>query len=53
MSYDDESFNINKLNVVSVFPGKVKDDNHDGCILIFIEYGRIYSTLGKLYLYSG
>lgn len=53
MSYDDGSFGFDNLNVVSVFPGKVEDDDHDGCILIFIQYGRIYVSLSKLYIYSG
>lgn len=42
MSYDDGSFGFNNLHVVSVFPGKVEDDDHDGYILIFIQYGHIY-----------
>lgn len=53
MSYDDGSFGFNNLNVVSVFPGKVEDDNHIGSILIFIDYSCIYSSLGKIYNYSG
>lgn len=53
MSYEDGSFGFDNLYVVSVFPGKVEDDDHDGCILIFIEYGRIYVSLSKLYIYSG
>lgn len=53
MSYDDGSFGFDNLNVVSVFPEKVEDDYHDGHILIFIKYGRIYSGFGKLYTYSG
>lgn len=52
MSYEDGSFGFDNLYVVSVFPGKVEDDDHDGYILIFIQYGRIYS-LSKLYIYSG
>lgn len=42
MSYEDGSFGFDNLYVVSVFPGKVEDDYHDGYILIFIQYGRIY-----------
>lgn len=53
MSYEDGSFGFDNLYVVSVFPGKVEDDDHDGCILIFIEYGRMYVNLSKLYIYSG
>ena len=54
MSYEDGSFGFDNLYVVSVFPGKVEDDYHDGYILIFIQYGRIYSSiLGKSYIYSG
>lgn len=53
MSYEDGSFGFDNLYVVSVFPGKVEDDDHDGCILIFIEYCSIYVSLSKLYIYSG
>lgn len=53
MSYEDGSFGFDNLYVVSVFPGKVEDDDHDGYILIFIQYGRIYVSLSKLYIYSG
>ena len=53
MSYEDGSFGFDNLHVVSVFPGKVEDDDHDGYILILIQYGCIYSGFGKLYTYSG
>ena len=54
MSYDDGSFGFDDLNVVSVFPGKVVDDDHTGSILIFIDYGWVLSSIGpKLYTYSG
>lgn len=53
MSYEDGSFGFRNLHVVSIFPGKVEDDDHDGYILIFIQYGRIYSSFGKSYIYSG
>lgn len=53
MSYNDGSFGFDNLYVVSVFPGKVEDDDHDGYILIFIQYGRIYIHFDKSYIYSG
>ena len=53
MSYNDGSFGIDDLYVVSVFPGKVKDDDHIGNILIFIQYGYVYINTSKIYLYSG
>ena len=53
MSYSDGSFGFDNLNVVSVFPGKIEDDDHIGAILIFITYSRIISTLGSIYTYSG
>lgn len=55
MSYEDGSFGFDNLNVVSVFPGKVKDDNHIGSILIFIDYGWVASSIAgsKFYIYNG
>ena len=53
MSYNDGSFGIDDLYVVSVFPGKVKDDDHIGNIFIFIQYGYAYINTRKIYLYSG
>ena len=53
MSYEDGSFGFDNLHVVSVFPGKVEDDYHDGYILIFIQYGSIYIHFDKSYIYSG
>lgn len=55
MSYDDGSFGFNNLYVVSVFPGKVEDDDHDGYILIFINYSWAASSIvgSKFYIYNG
>lgn len=54
MSYDDGSFGFDNLNVVSVFPGKVNDNNHIGSILIFVNYSLVVSSItgSKFYIYN-
>lgn len=47
-SYSDGSFGFDDLNVVSLFPGKVQDDNHLGSIFIFANYSKIVTAIGNL-----
>lgn len=46
MSYDDGSFNFDNLHVVSVFPGKIKDNPIIDLISIFIGYS--YYVIGGI-----
>lgn len=58
-SYSDGSFGFKDLYVVSVFPGKIQnqDANHTGHIIIFVNYYYIDSIIGttndRLFAYDG
>lgn len=57
MSYDDGSFTIDDVHVVSVFPGKIENIRNIDLISIFIWYTLWWDDINGIatrqYLYSG